>query len=152
MSTRQARIANLQRQIESLDKKFLRLEENLDSEENDDFYERRLRRGRRLAEVLEELRSNRSYGDTTSINTTAAPTTSAPSFIKKVTSRMADLSLSDETHISTCGSIKRLNTANINNKTTKDSLIYSSSSESEVSQNNHFENSLIKPDSFCSPR
>ena len=66
MSTRQARIANLQRQIESLDKKLMRFEEDFDSEENDESYERTLRRRRRLAEVLEELRLDRSYDDTTS--------------------------------------------------------------------------------------
>ena len=57
VSTRQAKIANLQRQIESLDKKPTRLEEDFDSEENDGSYERTLRRRRRLAEVLEEHRS-----------------------------------------------------------------------------------------------
>ena len=40
----QARIANLQRQSESLDKKLMRLEENFDSEENDESYERTLSR------------------------------------------------------------------------------------------------------------
>ena len=40
VSTRQARIANLQRQIESLDKKLMRLEEDFESEENDESYER----------------------------------------------------------------------------------------------------------------
>ena len=66
VSTRQARIANLQRQIESLDKKLMRLEGDFDSQENDESYERKLRRRRRLAEVLEELRLDRSYDDTTS--------------------------------------------------------------------------------------
>ena len=66
VSTRQARIANLQRQIESLDKKLMRLEEDFESEENDESYERTLGRRRRLAEVLEELRLDRSYDDTTS--------------------------------------------------------------------------------------
>ena len=66
VSILQARIANLERQIKSLDKKLLRLEENFDSEENDESYERTLRRRRRLAEVLQELRLDRSYDDTTS--------------------------------------------------------------------------------------
>ena len=66
MSTRQARIANLQRQIESLDKQLMRLAEDFDSEDNDEPYERTLRRRRRLGEVLEELRLDRSYDDTTS--------------------------------------------------------------------------------------
>ena len=142
MSTRQARIANLQRQIESLDKKFMRLEEDFDSEENDESYERTLRRRRRLAEVLEELRSDRSYDDTTSTNLLLLHLHLLySSLIKEVTSRMADLSLSDETHISTSGSIKRHDTVNINNKTAKDNLIYFSSSDSELSQDDHFKNS-----------
>ena len=72
VSTRQARIANLQRQIESLDKQLMRLEEDFDSEDNDESFERTSRRRRRLAEVLEELRLDRSYDDTTSaISTTS---------------------------------------------------------------------------------
>ena len=39
VSTRQASIANFQRQIESLDRKLLRLEENFDSGEIGDLYE-----------------------------------------------------------------------------------------------------------------
>ena len=66
-----------------------------------------------------------------------------PTFVKMVTSRIPDLSLSDETHISTCHSIKKHHPATINNKTTKDSLIYFSSSDSEVSQDDHFTNSHI---------
>ena len=42
VSILQARIANLERQIESLDMKLMRLEENFDSEENDESYERTL--------------------------------------------------------------------------------------------------------------
>ena len=146
VSTRQARIANLQRQIESLDKKLMRSEEDFESEENDESYERKLRRRRRLAEVLEELRSDRSYDNTTSTTTTNTTTISTPSFIKKVTSRMVDLSLSDETHISTSGSIKRHDTVNINNTTTKDNPIYFSSSESEVSQDDQSTNSRLSGD------
>ena len=37
-------------------------------------------------------------------------------FVKMVTSRITDLSLSDETHSSTCRSIKRHHPATINNK------------------------------------
>ena len=66
MPTRQTR-ANLQRQIKSLDKKLMRVEENFNSEENDGSYERTLRGRRYLAEVLEELRSDRLYDDTFSI-------------------------------------------------------------------------------------
>ena len=149
VSTRQARIANLQRQIESLDKELMRLDEDFDSEENDESYERTLRRRRRLAEVLEELRSDRSYDDTTSTNsttTTTSTSTSTPSLIKKVTSRMADLSLSDETHISSSGSIKRHDTVNINNTTARDNLIYFSSSESELSQDDQLTNSHMSGD------
>ena len=123
MSARQARIANLQRQIESLDKKLMRLEENFDTEENNDSYERTLRRRRRLAEVLEELRLDRSYDDTTSTDTTS--TSPTPSFIKKVTSRMADLSLSDETHTSTSNLIKEQDSTSVSIKNTKDNLIFS---------------------------
>ena len=125
----------------------MRLEEDFDSEENDESYERTLRRRRRLAEVLEELRSDRSYDDTTSTNSTTTTTsTSTPSFIKKITSRMVDLSLSDETHMSISGSIKRHDTVNINNTTARDNLIYFSSSESEVSQDDQSTNSHMSGD------
>ena len=66
VSTRQARIANLQRQIESLDKRLMRLEEDFGSEENDDSYETMLRRRRHLAKIFEGYPSDRSYDDTTS--------------------------------------------------------------------------------------
>ena len=66
MSIRQARIANLQRQIESLDKKLMRLEEDFDSKEDDESYERTLGRRRYLTKIFEGYPSDRSYGDTTS--------------------------------------------------------------------------------------
>ena len=52
-------------------------------------------------------------------------------FVKMVTSRIPDLSLSDETHISTCHSIKKYHPATINNENTKENLFYFSPSDSE---------------------
>ena len=45
-------------------------------------------------------------------------------FVKMVTSRITDLSLSDEASINTCHSIKRHDPVTINNKNTKEDLIY----------------------------
>ena len=67
-------------------------------------------------------------------------------YVKGVSSRMADLSLSDETHISTSDSIKKQDLTGINIKNTKDNLIYFSSSESELSQDDQLTNSHMSGD------
>ena len=54
VSTRQARIANLQRQIESLEKKLMRLEEDFGPEEDNESYEGTVRRRRHLAKIFGE--------------------------------------------------------------------------------------------------
>ena len=141
MPTRQTR-ANLQRQIKSLDKKLMRVEENFNSEENDGSYERTLRGRRYLAEVLEELRSDRLYDDTFSIISVI----STPIFIGRVASGITYLLFPDETHTSTCHSIKRRDLVIINSKATKGNLIYFSSFESEVSQDDEFTHSNVSED------
>ena len=64
----------------------------------------------------------------------------------KITSRINSLLLPNETHFSTCDFVKKRDLASKNNRMTRDKLIYFSSSEPEVCQDDHFTNSHISED------
>lgn len=82
----------------------------------------------------------RSYDDAPSIASLSA-------FTMKITSRINNLLLPNETHISTCDFIRKHDPANKNNKMTRDNFVYFSSSGSEVSKDDHFTNSSMSEDS-----